>query len=216
LWLRLTDGVFDASVLSQNRRWRYNDTSVAQDIFDGIVEQAIAHGLVDGTVLYTDSTHLKANADKHRVDREVVAKLRSDYWEALGEAVGQDRAAHGKKPPKQKSRQPVEKETKVSRTDPEAGYMVRDGKPKGVFYLGHRTVDGRLGMITDTHTTPEACMTASPIWTGSNASESVLILTRAPSGWTRAMPRRASPRGWKTGRSSASPAIGVARTRVPT
>jgi len=34
-----------------------------------------------GPVLYTDSTHLKANANKHRVDREVVAKSRSDYWE---------------------------------------------------------------------------------------------------------------------------------------
>ena len=64
LGLRLTQAVFDASTLSQNRRRRYNDTSVAQDIFDAIVEQAIAHGLVDGTVLYTDSTHLKANANK--------------------------------------------------------------------------------------------------------------------------------------------------------
>jgi hypothetical protein len=32
--------------------------------------------------------------------------------------------------------------------------MVRDGKPKGFFYLDHRTVDGRLGIITDTFTTP--------------------------------------------------------------
>ena len=32
--------------------------------------------------------------------------------------------------------------------------MVRDGKPKGFFYLDHRTVDGRLGIITDTHATP--------------------------------------------------------------
>lgn len=32
--------------------------------------------------------------------------------------------------------------------------MVRDGKPKGFFYLDHRTVDGRLGIITDTYTTP--------------------------------------------------------------
>ena len=47
LRLRLTDGVFDASTLSQNRRRRFNDTSVAQDIFDAIVEQAIQHGLVD-------------------------------------------------------------------------------------------------------------------------------------------------------------------------
>ena len=32
--------------------------------------------------------------------------------------------------------------------------MVRDGKPKGFFYLDHRTVDGRLGIILDTHATP--------------------------------------------------------------
>ena len=128
--LRLTDGVFSASTLSQNRRRRYNATGVAQDIFGGIVEQAITHGLVDGTVLYTDSTHLKANADKHRVDREVVAKLRSDYWEALDEAVGQDRAAHGKKPLKQKSRQPRRRPRSVAPTR-RHGYMVRDGKLVG-------------------------------------------------------------------------------------
>ena len=52
------------------------------------------------------------------------------------------------------TQEPAEKETKVSRTDPDAGYMVRDGKPKGFFYLDHRTVDGQLGIITDTHTTP--------------------------------------------------------------
>ncbi|SDJ06223.1 hypothetical protein SAMN05216338_103810 [Bradyrhizobium sp. Rc2d] len=27
--------------------------------------------------------------------------------------------------------------------------MVREGKPKGFFYLDHRTVDGKLGIITD-------------------------------------------------------------------
>lgn len=154
LGLKLTDPVFDASTLSQNRRRRYNGSTVAQDIFDAIVEQAIDKGLVDGTVLYTDSTHLKANANKNRYDKAVVAKSRADYWDALDAAIEQDRAEHGKKPLAGKERQPVEKETKVSRTDPEAGYMVRDGKPKGFFYLDHRTVDGRFGIITDTHATP--------------------------------------------------------------
>jgi transposase len=154
LGLKLTDPVFDASTLSQNRRRRYNDTTVAQDIFDAVVEQAIRHGLVDGTVLYTDSTHLKANANKNRYDLAVVTKSRSDYWDALDAAIEEDREAHGKKPLQEKPRTPVEKETKVSRTDPDAGYMVRDGKPKGFFYLDHRTVDGRVGIITDTHATP--------------------------------------------------------------
>jgi hypothetical protein len=116
--------------------------------------QLVRYGLVDETVLYTDSTHLKANANKNRYDKAVIAKSRADYWDALDGAITADRAAHGKKPLRAKPRQAPEKETKVSRTDPEAGYMVRDGKPKGFFYLDHRTVDGRLGIITDTHATP--------------------------------------------------------------
>jgi len=154
LGLKLAEPVFDASTLSQNRRRRYRDSSVAQDIFDAIVEQAIARGLVDGTVLYTDSTHLKANANKNRYDVKVAAKSRADYWEALDQAIEDDRAAHGKKPLRAKERRPAEKETKISCTDPEAGYMVRDGKPKGFFYLDHRTVDGQVGIITDTFATP--------------------------------------------------------------
>jgi len=166
LRLKLTEAVFDASTLSQNRRRRYRDSSVAQDIFDAIVEQAIAKGLVDGTVLYTDSTHLKANANKNRYDVKVAAKSRADYWDALDHAIEEDRAAHGKEPLRAKERRAAEQDTKISRTDPEAGYMVRDGKPKGFFYLDHRTVDGRLGIITDTFATP------------ANVHDSVVYLAR--------------------------------------
>jgi transposase len=154
LGLKLTDPVFDASTLSQNRRRRYQDASIPQAIFDRIVEQAMALGLIEGTALYTDSTHLKASANKNKFDLERVAKSRAAYWEALDTAVEEDRTAHGMKPLAPAPREPEVKETKVSRTDPQAGYMVRDGKPKGFFYLDHRTVDGRLGVITDTFATP--------------------------------------------------------------
>src|SRR5947199_4353050 len=165
LGLKLTDPVFDAASLSQNRRLRYNDTSVAQTIFDSIVEQAIAKGLVDGSVLYTDSTHLKAIANKNRYDTAVVAKSRADYWDALDAAIEQDRTEHGKKALPEKEHRPAEKETKLSRTDPDAGYMVREGKPKGFFYLDHRTVDRRHAIITDTHATPATVHDSVPyLW----------------------------------------------------
>jgi transposase len=154
LRMKLTDGVFDASTLSQNRRRRFNDTDVAQDIFDHIVEQAIGHGLVDGTVLYTDSTHLKANANKGKYDLAMIEKSRSDYWADLDRAIDAERLVRGQKPLKEKARAPEVRETKVSRTDPDSGYMVRDGKPKGFFYLDHRTVDAKLAIITDIHVTP--------------------------------------------------------------
>ncbi|MGH8338351.1 MAG: IS1182 family transposase [Gammaproteobacteria bacterium] len=147
--MRLTDPVPDASTLSQNRRRRFLDSTIYQEIFD-----AIDRGLVDGTVLYTDSTHLKANANKNKYDLAAVAKSRADYLDALDRAIGEDRAAHGKSSLKEQPREAVEKETKISRTDPDSGYMVRDGKPKGFFYLDHRTVDGRHAIITDSYVTP--------------------------------------------------------------
>lgn len=154
LGLRLTDKVFDASTISQNRRRRFRGSPIYQEIFDEIVCQAIRAGLVDGTVLYSDSTHLKANANKNKFDVAAVAKSRADYLDALDAAIDADRMAHGKKPLADKPRAPEVKDTKISHTDPDSGYMVRDGKPKGFFYLDHRTVDGKHAIITDSFVTP--------------------------------------------------------------
>ncbi len=207
LGLKLTDPVFDASTLSQNRRRRYNDTTVAQDIFDAIVQQAIAKGLVDGTVLYTDSTHLKANANKNRYDTAVVAKSRADYWEALDAAIEDDRAEHGKKPLKDKPREPVQKETKVSRTDPESGYMVRDGKPKGFFYLDHAPwMAGSASSPIPMRRQP-TCMTRSSISAGSTASANASGSMSVRSGWMPAMPPQGLPRASRIVAFSALPAI---------
>ena len=68
LGLKLTDKVPDASTLSQNRRRRFRDSDVYQKLFDEIVELAIKRGLVTGGVLYSDSTHLKASANKNKFD----------------------------------------------------------------------------------------------------------------------------------------------------
>ncbi len=193
LRMKLTDGVFDASTLSQNRRRRFNDASVARDIFDHIVEQAIGHGLVDGTVLYTDSTHLKANANKGKYDLAMIEKSRADYWAALDRAIEAERALHGQKPLKEKEHAPQVTETKVSRTDPDSGYMVRDGKPKGFFYLDHRTVDGRLAIITDTHVTPANVHDSIVTRGGLTGSVSASALLSVPSGSMPAIPHPASP-----------------------
>ncbi len=47
-----------------------------------------------------------------------------------------------------------EKEIKKSKTDPESGFLTREGKPKGFFYHDHRSVDNRYNLITDVHITP--------------------------------------------------------------
>ena len=113
---RLTDKVPDASTFSQHRRRRYTDPAVYQSIFDAIVRQAMGHGLVGGRVLYTDSTHLKANANKKQFDTVQVEQTPSAYLAELDAAVDADRKAHGKKPLRRDDAPPAPKETKVNRT----------------------------------------------------------------------------------------------------
>lgn len=153
LGFSLTDKIPDASTISQNRRRRFVGTPIYQEIFDCIVEQAQSAGLVSGRVLYTDSTHLKASANKNKFDVKEVEVQPQDYLEALDAAIDEDRKSHGKKPLKPKAATTKSKQNKISRSDTDSGYMVRDGKPKGFFYLDHRTVDGSHNIITDTHVT---------------------------------------------------------------
>lgn len=89
LGLRLTDKVPDASTLSQNRRRRFAGTGI---------EQAIEHKLIGGRVLYTDSTHLKANANKRHYEMADLEQTPAAYLAELDAAVDAERAAADQKP----------------------------------------------------------------------------------------------------------------------
>jgi Transposase and inactivated derivatives len=154
LGIGLTQKAPDHTTISWNRRYRFKGTTVFQDIFDEIVRLAIEKRMVGGRVLITDSTHLKANANKRKFTVQAVERTPREYVQELEQAIAEDRRAHGKKPLKAREEVTESKETKVSTTDPESGYMVRDGKPEGFFYLDHRTVDHKYNIITDVHITP--------------------------------------------------------------
>ena len=75
----ITDKIPDASVIWQNRIRRFNGTDIPRRIFDEILRQAMAHGLVGGKILYSDSTHLKASANKNKF-REAEVKKESQVF----------------------------------------------------------------------------------------------------------------------------------------
>lgn len=103
LQLSLTDKVPDASTISQNRRRRFTGTDIYERIFDKVLIQAIELGMVRGKILYTDSTHLKANANKNKFESIEVTRAVKDYIYDLDDAVNQDREAHEKKTLKKKN-----------------------------------------------------------------------------------------------------------------
>ena len=96
--LELTEKAPDATTISQNRRRRFRENNIAEQIFNEILRQCIVKGLVGGEILYTDSTHIKAKANKHKKKLVTVEQTPKAYLEELDEQVDLDRRILGKKP----------------------------------------------------------------------------------------------------------------------
>jgi len=140
------------STFSQNYIRRYQKTEIFEEIFAEVLNQAISKRLVSGRDLFSDSTHIKANANNRKYTSEIRTVVKQRKLELEAE-INQAREELGREG--LEFEESVEtKEIKVSTTDPESGYYHRDEKEKGFMYLDHRTVDGLNNFIVDVHITP--------------------------------------------------------------
>lgn len=140
------------STFSQNYLRRYANSPIFEEIFATILKLALKKKLVSGRDLFSDSTHIRANANsrKYTDQVEMVVKQRK---EALEKEINGIREELGKEA-FEFSDESETKHTKVSTVDPQSGYYHRDEKEKGFMYLDHRTVDGLNNFIVDVHITP--------------------------------------------------------------
>ena len=99
----ITDKIPDHSIFAVNRLRRFKDTKVYENIFNKIVEQAIVHGFVDGKIVYTDSTHIKANASLSKFENEEFMIEVEEDPELL-ENINKKRESKGQKPLKKKKK----------------------------------------------------------------------------------------------------------------
>ena len=75
---------------------------VFEEIFAWILESAVERRLVDASTVFIDATHIKASANKKKNRKVLAEKTARLYDEQLRAEIGADRAAHGKKPLKDK------------------------------------------------------------------------------------------------------------------
>ncbi len=169
----------DHSVLSKAHK-RFG-VMVYQAFFTEIVRQCERAGLIDGRTLYLDSTLIKANAalgsrasralaaQLASVDEHVAALWRDNPAECaetpdlttepaipttptLGASDGLHLAGSADPP---NGPQGAINALVVSRTDPDAGLVARDGVPLHFYYKAHLGVDGgRERIITAVEVTP--------------------------------------------------------------
>lgn len=124
---------------------------LTEEIFEHILNKAINHRMIDPKEIYIDGTHIKANANKKKYQKEQVKKVAKAYEEQLRKEVNAEREALGK------SR--IEEEDDddegtgggsvsktVSATDPESGMFVKGEHEKQFAYEAHTACD-KHGMV---------------------------------------------------------------------
>lgn len=167
LGLKLTEKGPDHATISANRVRRFRDNNIAEKIFDNILRQCIDKKLVGGNIFYTDSTHIKAKANKHRKALVSVEETPKEYIEELNAQIDLDRKILGKKPfehdDNDKTPKGGGKTQMKSLTDPESGQQNRDGKPDGFHYSEHRTVDSKNNVIVNVHVEPANINDITPL-----------------------------------------------------
>ncbi len=166
LGLKLTEKGPDHATISINRVRRFRDNNIAEQIFNEILRQCMAKGLVGGKILYTDSTHIKAKANKHRKVLVSVEETPKEYIDELNAQIDLDREILGKKPFDHDDDPPPDGGGKThmqSLTDPDAGQQTREGKPDGFYYSEHRTVDSKNNVIVNVHVEPANINDMTPV-----------------------------------------------------
>jgi len=90
------------STFGKNYVRRFKDTQLFEEIFTRVLEEAMKYGFVNPDVLFIDATHVKANANKNKYQKELVQEQSRCYQELLNEEIDADRLTHGKKPLRKK------------------------------------------------------------------------------------------------------------------
>ncbi|EOS60297.1 hypothetical protein C815_00818 [Firmicutes bacterium M10-2] len=153
------------STWCQNYRRRYAGTDIFEQIFQLILESCFKEGYIQLESVFGDSTHQKANANKHHYMIEQIQVAEKAYTQQLNDEINEDRADHGKKPLKEKENtelgfeEATGKEIKVqdshevkkSTVDPDAG-LFHKGEKEKCFAYSHSIFTDRNGFVLTVET----------------------------------------------------------------
>ncbi|WP_312432348.1 transposase [Lacrimispora sp.] len=152
LGLDLDERVPDNSTISQNRRRQFGGENLFGRLFEHILHLCMEKGLVDGRLILTDSTHVKANASFYANVKVLAEHETTDYMERLDRYEAEERKRlEDSRAIKLQRTGKVKKERKrtektINTTDRGAGMLKRPGKPEGMHYLSHQSVDAAHGI----------------------------------------------------------------------
>lgn len=98
LGLGMQDPVPHFSTFGKNYTRRFKGSDLFEQIFQRILTECFKAGMVDSSVVFVDSTHVKARANGKKYYDEIAEEQTLWYENELKEEIQRDREAHGKRP----------------------------------------------------------------------------------------------------------------------
>lgn len=138
----LTDKIPNHSLFSQNRRRRFTDSKIFNEIFNHIVRLCIEKGIVTGEAVVSDGSFIPANVSAGSLIeiQQDVEQSTVHYLDALDHEL--------ERMPGYKEPEPTKYEKRIvkSSTDLDCGYINQERK-KGLGYLTEMTTDTENGIV---------------------------------------------------------------------
>ncbi len=134
------------STFSKNRHGRFQESNLFHELFERIVEQCIAAGLVKGEQMSVDGSFIMANASHHsRIPREQFTEAAQvnygarKYLEELEQENGDG--------------EPIHQQDKVSTTDPDSTYLTKGNRAAELGYFDNYLIDNESCVIVGVQAT---------------------------------------------------------------
>ena len=182
--LGLSGKVPDHSTFSQNRRRRFRDSDLFEEVFVTIVERCVEKGLVDGELVACDGTYIPCRVSESSISltKVMIKKGMQSYLDVLDQELEREPGFQAF---------PVTETTALrqkSTIDPDAG-LICHGDKVGLGYLMEASVDSRHGVITGVDVYP------------ANQKESSIVLRHLEKQVLRSIPikRVALDKGYDVG-----------------
>jgi hypothetical protein len=134
------------STFSKNWHGRFEESNLFQELFERIVEQCIAAGLVEGEQMSVDGSFIMANANHHsRIPGEQLAEAAKVNYGARKylQELEQENGAG----------EPVRQQDKVSTTDPDSTYLTKGNRAAELGYFDNYLIDNESCVIVGVQAT---------------------------------------------------------------
>ncbi|OTP19987.1 IS4 family transposase [Enterococcus mundtii] len=92
------DSVIHSCIFGKNYVRKLKETTLFENIFSPILEQAVKAGFITEENLYIDSTHIKANANKHKFTKKWTYAQAKTCPDELEDEISKERIATRKRP----------------------------------------------------------------------------------------------------------------------